>query len=98
MTAEDTFWERLSPRAQVAGPLATIEDPETVVRLGLFTLIGAGVSTAGFAVLFFAFIEPAAGGSTLALALAFFLSAVSPCSATSSPGSPPNGRGPNRSC
>lgn len=75
MTDEGTFWGRLAPRAQAAGALATIEDPKTVVRLVLLTVVGAAASTAGFAVLFFFFDEPVAGWSTLALATAFALTA-----------------------
>jgi guanylate cyclase len=73
MAEVERFWERLAPRAQVAGALAAIEDPETVVRLGMFTLIGAAASTGGFAALFFVFNEPVAGWSTLALAMAFLV-------------------------
>ena len=76
MTDEAPFWERLSPRAQAAGALATIEDPETVVRLVLFTLLGAAASTAGFAVLFFFFVEAVAGWSTLVLATVLALASV----------------------
>jgi hypothetical protein len=72
----ESMWDRLAGRARAAGALATIEDPKTILRLGVFTLIAAAGSTAGFALLFFVFDESFAAWSTLALALGYLLTNV----------------------
>ena len=64
-SSAESMWDRLAGRARAAGALATIEDPTTVLRLGVFTLIAAAGSTAGFAVLFFIFDEPVAAWTTM---------------------------------
>jgi guanylate cyclase len=73
VTANASYWERLNARAPASGVLATIEDPATVARLILFTMVAATVSTAGFAVLYLVFDEPVAGWVTMALAGGFLL-------------------------
>jgi adenylate cyclase len=67
----NTILQRLNLTARPGGPIATLEDPMTVARLGTFTFATAAVSTATFSLLFFWFAEPVAGWVTLGYALVF---------------------------
>lgn len=66
-----TILNRLTLTARPGGPIATLEDPMTVARLGTFTFAMAAISTGMFSLLFFRFAEPVAGWVTLGYALVF---------------------------
>ncbi len=67
----DTILRRITLTARPGGPIATLEDPMTVARLGTFTFATAALSTGMFSLLFFWFAEPVAGWVTLGYSLVF---------------------------
>lgn len=77
MKESRTFWERLAARTTPSGPLETIEDPMTLVRLVTGALLTSVLAASVGASSFFLLDEPATGLAYLALATAFVIAWVS---------------------
>ena len=77
MKESRTFWERLAARTTPSGPLETIEDPMTLVRLVTGALLTSVLAASVGAFSFFLLDEPATGLAYLALATAFVIAWVS---------------------
>ena len=77
MKESRTFWERVAARTTPSGPLETIEDPMTLVRLVTGALLTSVLAASVGASSFFLLDEPATGLAYLALATAFVIAWVS---------------------